>query len=352
MSKPIHGGGVDAAMSELGLSRQQIDDFSASINPLGTPPEVRRALADALERIGDYPEIDATSLRADLAAFHHLPEKNLLPGSGSTELIYLLPRVFKPRRALLVQPCFSEYAPALRQADCSIDTVSLVAEEGFAFSIEAVLSALQPDTDLVLLANPGNPTGVAIDPCQLVSLATQLGDRRLVVDEAFIDFCSQHSVLPQVTQLANLLVLRSMTKFYAIPGVRVGYLAASQADIELLSAGKEPWTLSNLAIAAGKACLAATGYQQQTLRLIPQLRDELARGLEALGIKVFTSETNYLLCQMPPGIGAPINALRQQGILIRGCGDFAPLDDSFFRVAVLSADANSRLLTSLEKLLC
>jgi len=341
-------------MGELGLPREQIYDFSASINPLGTPPQVQQALAAAVERIGDYPEIEAASLRAELAACHNIPEQNLLSGSGSTELIYLLPRVLKPRRALLVQPCFSEYAPALQQVGCRIDTVALNAEEDFAFSVAAIFAALQPETDLVLLANPGNPSGVAIEPKQLLALAEQLGDCRLVVDEAFIDFCPQHSVLPQVAEIANLLVLRSMTKFYAIPGLRVGYLAASQADIERLAAGKEPWTLSNLAIAAGKACLAAQDYQQQTLRLIPQLRSNLRRGLEGLGFQVFTSEANFLLCRLPQRAPSALvlqERLYRQGVLMRACEDFRPLDDRYLRCAVLGDEANNRLLIALKKAL-
>lgn len=351
MSKPIHGGGVDRAMLELGLPRAAIHDFSASINPLGTPPEVQRALIAALDRIGDYPEIDAASLRVDLANFHQLPAENLLPGSGSTELIYLLPRVFRPRRALLLLPCFSEYAPALQQAGCQIDTLCLSPDDEFTFSVEQVMAAMREDTDLVLLANPGNPTGIGIDPQELIALAKQLSSCRLLVDEAFVDFCPERSVLKEVPQLSNLLVLRSMTKFYAIPGLRVGYLAASAPDVAQLTALKEPWTMSNLAIAAGRACLDSENYRQQTLQLIPKLRAGLRQGLEALGIKVFTGEANYLLCYLPATVSNAVElkrTLQQRGLLIRTCDDFVPLDDRYLRVAVLGAEDNRCLLRAID----
>lgn len=354
MSKPIHGGGVDQAMVELGLPRSAIFDFSASINPLGTPLKVQQALTAAIDRIGDYPEIEAASLRTELARFHTLPEDCLLPGSGSTELIYLLPRVFRPRRALLVQPCFSEYAPALQQAGCLIDTVALSPDNDFAFSVEQIWAAVQEETDLVLLANPGNPSGVGIDPQQLLALAKKLGARRLLVDEAFIDFCPERSVLPQVPQVSNLLVLRSLTKFYAIAGLRAGYLAGPATDIEQLAAVKEPWTMSNLAIAAAKACLREEDFRQQTLQLIPQLRSELRRGLAALGIKVFAGEANYLLCRLPAATANALtltNHLRRTGLLVRSCADFAPLDPSFFRVAVMGEKANRTLLHGLAAIL-
>jgi threonine-phosphate decarboxylase len=354
MSKPIHGGGVDRAMAELGFSREQILDFSASINPFGTPSEVSTALEEGLARISDYPEIDAASLRSALADFHQLAEANLLPGSGSTELIYLLPRVFKPGRALLVEPCFSEYAPALQQVGCQLDRVCLSPETGFRFSAEQIFNSLQADTELVMLANPGNPTGVGIEPEELLRLAAGLGACRLLVDEAFVDFCPQRSVLSQITVVENLLVLRSMTKFYAIPGLRVGYLAGSATDIEQIAALKEPWTLSNLAISAGKACLAATGYQQTTLQTIPGLRKNLAQGLLELGFEVFDGEANYLLCRLPD-TAADVDAqhlkdqLFQQGILVRACDDFGSLDADYLRFAVLSHEANQALLKALRE---
>ena len=354
MNKPIHGGGVDRAMCDLGMSRDRIADFSASINPLGVPPQVRRALVAAVERIGDYPEIDAESLRQDLAAFHHLPAENLLPGSGSTELIYLLPRVFRPRTTLLVKPCFGEYAPALTRTGSQINSLSLSSTENFEFSVDHILSSVDGSTDLVLLANPGNPTGIGIEPRQLIELAEKLGQCRLLVDEAFADFCPERSLLAAVPRLSNLLVLRSLTKFYAIPGLRAGYLAGPAGDIAQLAAAREPWSISNLAIAAAKACLTADDYQAETLRLIPQLREELAAGLAGLGLKVFPGEANYLLCRLPetaPRAERVAELLRHYGILIRNCADFLPLDSRFLRVAVLGKATNDRLLRELQLIL-
>lgn len=353
MNKPIHGGGVDRAMRELGLSREKICDFSASINPLGVPAEVLLALQGALTRVSDYPELDAVSLRQELARYHRLPEANLLPGSGSTELIYLLPRVFRPRRALLIQPCFSEYAPALQQVGCQIDRLLLRPEDNFAFSVEQVLAALQPDTDLVLLANPGNPSGSTIAPQPLLELAERLGACRLLVDEAFIDFCPARSVLEQIPAHVNLLVLRSLTKFYAIPGLRIGYLAGPAADVARLTAEKEPWTLSNLAIAAAKACLAANEFRSRALTAIPRLRAEFQRQLERLGLQVFPAEANYLLCRLPeyfPSAPDIATRLRRQGLLVRSCTDFAPLDERYLRLAVLGEEQNRRLLLALREL--
>ncbi len=352
MSRPLHGGGVDGLMAEMGLRREQIVDFSASINPLGVPEQVQQALRQALTRISDYPELEGESLRQALAESHQLPQENLLPGSGSTELIYLLPRILRPRRALLVQPCFSEYAPALQQAGCQLDSIDLRPEENFRFAVERILAALRENTDLVVLANPGNPSGVGIDPQQLRQLQQGLGERTLLVDEAFIDFCPERSLLPQLPELPNLYLLRSLTKFYAIPGLRAGYLAGPAEGIARLAKNREPWRLSNLALAAACACLRAEDYRKKTLQLLPRLRQQLKAELEELGFAVFPGEANYLLCRLPktaPAAKDIASQLRLEGLLIRNCADFSPLDERYLRFAVMGTEANARLVAALGR---
>lgn len=351
MSQAGHGGGVDLAAQELGFSREQMLDFSASINPLGLPESVRQAIIQNIDRITDYPEIDAQSLCRALAWQQNLPEENLLPGSGSTELIYLLPRVFRPRRALIIEPAFSEYAPALQQTGCHIDTLALQAGDDFRLDPQQVVAALHPETELVLLANPGNPTGVIIAPPQLRQLAAALGTCRLLIDEAFVDFSPGYSLLNAVTEYENLFVLRSLTKFYAIPGLRVGYLAGPSGELARLAAERQPWTLSNLAIAAARACLEDTQYQQRTLHEIPRLRELLANGLEQLSVRVFPSVANYILFRIPqpwPTAETLCDRLRERGILIRNCANFSSLDNRYLRVAVRSEDENRQLLDALR----
>jgi threonine-phosphate decarboxylase len=354
--KPLtHGGGVAQAARQLGIPTAEILDFSASINPLGVPDQVLRAARAALADAVHYPEIDAASLREALAEYHGLPAENLLPGSGSTELLYLLPQVLKPRRALLVTPAFSEYERALLQAQVSLDFFPLSPEDGFQLDPDKLLRALPTDTDLILLANPGNPSGAGIDPDVIESLARQVrGQAVLAVDEAFADFCPQRSVLKRVAGHGNLYVFRSLTKFYAIPGLRAGYLAGPTRGIARLAAARLPWTLSTPALAAAKACLGEDEYRQRTLAMIPLLREGLMQGLDALGLQVFPGEANYLLARLPDG--APdatflAAGLRLQGILVRDCEDFPPLEGRYLRLAVRSADENRRLLQALAVLL-
>lgn len=355
MKRFAHGGNVFQIARELGLDPMAILDFSASINPLGMPAGVRRTALAALDQAVHYPEIDAASLVAALAAHLGLPAGNLLPGSGSTELLYLFPRVFRPRRALLVTPAFSEYERSLQQAGVAIDFFPLSPDDGFRFDAGSLLRRLTPQTDLVLLTNPGNPSGAGIEPAVIEEIARAVREQAVVgVDEAFVDFAPHLSIIDRVPEHANLYVLRSLTKFYAIPGLRAGYLAGPERGIARLAAARPPWPFSTVAQAAAEACLREEAYRQQTLQLIPVLRRLLAEGLAALGLTVFPSVANYLLVRLEEAgqtAAEVAAALRGRGMLIRDCANFPPLDARFFRVAVRTAEENAKLLAALREVL-
>jgi threonine-phosphate decarboxylase len=355
ISQTGHGGAAIRLARELGLPLTEILDFSASINPLGPPVSAMAAAHQALDDIIHYPEIDAASLVAALAGYHSLPAINLLAANGSTELIYLLPRILRARRALIVTPAFSEYEKALMQAGVKVDSFALSSENGFRFDSNDLLAVLDDAVDLVLVANPGNPTAVGIDPSILLDLADRLAGRAaLVIDEAFVDFAPQLSLIDAVPERDNLYILRSMTKFYAIPGLRIGYLAGPEAAIRLMRQALPPWTINTPALQAAIACLQDSDYQQQTRTLIPQLRQNLVDGLNALGLTVFDSIANYLLVRLPKG---RLNAafltqrLTREGILIRDCTNFSSLNDRYIRLAVRTVDENRRLLTALRRVM-
>ncbi len=355
MSRFMHGGDTWVVARELGIAPDEVLDFSASINPLGMPPEVSAAAHAAIDRAVYYPETDAASFLEELSVWHKLPQKHLVAGNGSTELIHILPQALKPHRALLVVPAFSEYVRSLEQAGVDYDLFHLLPDEGFDFYPGRLVEALKPGTDMVLLANPGNPTGVGIEPEKIERLATALSGRALVVvDEAFVDFAPQLSVLDAVSRHDNLYVLRSLTKFYAIPGLRVGYLAGPEAGTRRVADFSPPWSLSTVAVAAGRACLQAEEYRQETFSTVPVLRRELAEGLIALEIAPVASCANYLLARLSegqPSASELAAALRRQGILVRDCLNFPPLNARYLRLAVRRREENRRLLDVMTRLL-
>ncbi len=355
MNQDRHGGAAIRLARELGLPLTQILDYSASINPLGAPESALAAAHQALDEIVHYPEIDAASLVAALAEHHALLAANLLAANGSTELIYLLPRILRAKRALIVTPAFSEYEKALLQAGTDVQHFPLTVENNFQFDPDAVLAALDADTGLVIIANPGNPTGAGIDREPLLYLADRLAGRAaLVIDEAFVDFAPELSLLSALAGRDNLYILRSMTKFYAIPGLRVGFLAGPAAVIRRMRQALPPWTINTPALRAAIACLQDHDFQQRTRVVIPELRQRLIEDLHKLGLRSFDSVANYLLVQLPDA-GVNATALTERlssvGILIRDCSGFASLGDRYIRLAVRSAGENQRVVAALRQVL-
>ncbi|MEJ2700569.1 MAG: aminotransferase class I/II-fold pyridoxal phosphate-dependent enzyme, partial [Desulfuromonadales bacterium] len=275
-----HGGGVARAARELGLPPASILDFSASINPLGIPPEVLRTAREALDEAVHYPEIDASSLTEALAEYHGIPVENILPGSGSTELLYLFPRVLQPRRALLVTPAFTEYERSLNQAGTALEIYPLVPETGFHLDPERLLQHLEPDIDLILLANPGNPMGSTIPPETIAEIAHAVREQALVaVDEAFVDFCPQFSVLPQLLRHGYLYVFRSLTKFYAIPGgLQVGNAPGRTGEVT----GSKPRDGVKLGQGAKNVKISVAEKLRQDRELRAEIDKSLVHGHEGL----------------------------------------------------------------------
>ncbi len=349
-----HGGTVFAVARELGVPPEEILDFSASINPLGPPAGVWPAMEAAFRRVGHYPDTACTELRLLLAEKHGLLPAQVAVGNGSTELIHLIPRLgrFGSRRALLVAPTFSEYGHALELAGWSYDYLFLFPEEGFHLDPVRVRDALGRGYDLLYLCNPGNPTGRLYTRDEVASLgALCSGAGTLcVVDEAFMDFREEVSMVPFLAGDDRFLILRSMTKFYGFPGIRLGYALGSAGTIAELEHLRPPWSVGTLAQAAGVASLADRDYGERSRQLVGAERERLRRGLaEIPGLDVYPGAANYLLAEITSGVTARELGERLLGerILVRACGNFAGLGESFFRVAVRGRGENERLLRSI-----
>jgi threonine-phosphate decarboxylase len=347
-----HGGNVFAVARSLGISPEEILDFSASINPLGPAPGVREAVAAAFDRLVHYPDSDCTELREALAAHHGLLPGQLCVANGSTELIYLLPRAMEGKRALIVAPAFSEYERALTLAGWETDFLYLRPREGFRLSLPLLEERLKERFDLLFLCNPGNPAGNMVAPedtQRIIDLAQATGTF-LVLDEAFIDFCEESSGKRMAVRSGNCIVLRSMTKFYAFPGLRLGYAVASERVIGRLERLRAPWSVNTLAQAAGLASLADAGHRERTLRLVATEQDFLAGELTRIpGLVPYPSAANYLLVEIAagPSVAELRRQLLSERLLIRDCGNFMGLDDGFFRVAVRHREENERLVRAL-----
>jgi len=344
-----HGGNVFAMARSLGVPPGELLDFSASINPLGMAPGVATALTANLERLLHYPDKECAELKEALAAYHGMAPAQFAVANGSTELIHLVPRAFGGSRALIVAPAFAEYASALERCGWQIDYLVLEPGSSFALSLAALEMRLAGGYDLLFLCNPANPTGGLLpkdEVARVLELCLASGTF-LVLDEAFIDFCEEESAKALIADSERALVLRSMTKFFAIPGLRLGYAIGAPATIAALAALQDPWSVNTAAQLAGIASLKDADYVERTRQYVAGERQRLAEALSQLpGLTVFPSRANYLLAKLENGLSAAKlrTRLLERGVLIRNCGNFVGLDGSYFRVAVRLAEENERLV--------
>jgi threonine-phosphate decarboxylase len=350
---PPHGGDVYHLARTLGIELADLLDFSANINPLGFPPGLYGATQEALKEIVHYPDRRCLALRQDLSAYHGLTPEEILVGNGSTELIYLAARVLQPRRGLIVTPAFSEYEQALSVASVPMAFHATVEAHNFALHEACPAQA----GDLVFLAHPASPSGVLLNPELLLEVSTRLdaAGAYLLLDEAFIDFVEEASFKSHLGRFPRLLILRSFTKFFGIPGMRLGCLLAAPDLVTRLAEAQEPWSVNTMAQFMGRACLADPDYMAQTRTLIARERQFLYERLAALpGLTPFPSMVNYLLVKLDqPGATAARlqHQMLRQRVVIRDASNFRSLDARFFRIAVRSRQENERLLQALQECL-
>jgi len=354
-----HGGGIYELARQQGIDPAKIIDFSASINPLGLSPRAKKKLGQlGLEAVLHYPDSRCGELRTALAQFHGIAEDCILPGAGSTEFIYSLPRVLKLERILLVTPAFSEYENALeiQSRDCRIHFFETREEDGFELNVEGLLLALTQGYDALYLCNPNNPTGILAEKKDLLRVLAQAEREKVwfILDEAFIDFIPGESLLREAADSSRLIILRSLTHFFALPGLRAGYLVSNSGVIEKFSRVKEPWTVNSLAQMAAVESLRDEAYIDRTMTFIRQERESLTLGLQGIpGFIPYPGSANYLLVQLHPSLNLEAAELRDKliprGILIRDCRSFHHLGPYFFRIAVRSPKENQALLKALRQ---
>ena len=348
-----HGGNIFTVARSLGVAPEQLTDFSASINPLGISPAVREAIIGSLDRLVHYPDSSHDRLKQALAAYHRLSPDNFTIGNGSTELIYHIPLLVTAGTALLISPSFSEYARSLTLHGWQTERMVLEPTQGFTIDLEALERRLSSGVELLILCNPGSPSG-KLHPAEVIGRIVELGRTAgtfLLLDEAFMDFTELASAKHLLEGNDRAIILRSMTKFFGIPGLRLGYAIANAPLAERLDLPGGPWRVNTLALEAGVAALEDLQHNRQTLAFVEREREQLFSGLSRIPwLRPYPSTTNYLLVEITGGMTARQlkEQLLTQLILIRDCSNFEGLSDYFFRVAVRKNGENQRLLDCLE----
>jgi len=346
-----HGGNIYRASEETGIPIRRIMDFSASINPLGVPESVVQAIRESITYLPHYPEPFTEQLTMQLGRHLDIEPQTILCGNGSTELIYLVARALASRNVLIPAPTFSEYERACAMVR-GTSRVRFVLPRGNNFDLDPEeFIAAMAGCDMAFLCNPNNPTGRLLKREVVLAIA-EAAERLscyLVVDEAFIDFAPEHSVVHDVAHYSHLIVLRSLTKFYALSGLRIGYGVFPPSVAGIMRDHKEPWTVNSLAQKAGSVALNDQAYQKKTVAVIKEGKQVLEKGFTDLGLDYVPSAVNYYLLRLL-NAKETIASLRGKGILIRDCSNFPGLDGSYVRIAVRSLEENAALLKELASL--
>ena len=354
-----HGGNIYRAALDSGRPLTRILDFSASINPLGLSSRAVHAMTSALRQTVHYPEPNCIALRKALAGRHSLIPEQILVGNGSSEIIQLLPRALSLRSALIVGPAFSEYARALLLEGGRTVSVNAKRAEQYRVPIRDAIRMIRNNrtkVDAVFVCNPNSPTGQGVSPediGELVKTVSHSGGWT-IIDETFVDYCEERSVLPQLKRYSRVVILRSFTKFYALPGIRIGYAVSDEKTVTRMHARQPPWSVNTLAQVAALSSMNDLAYARRSRRFMALERDRFCAGLRTLtDVVVYPSLANFLLVELPPPHTAVEVAERlcTQGILVRDCSATAGLTARSIRVAVRMPEQNRRLISVLRRLL-
>lgn len=353
-----HGGNLRAASENFNLQENKIIDFSSNINPLGYHPLIKKAIISNFKSIMSYPDPDYKKLLESISSFYNIDQKNLILGNGSTELIYLLSFSLKPRKAIIIQPDFSEYELSLNKIDCKILNLVGKNKDNFKVDVHQIIKKLKDKSiDILYLSNPNNPSGYIYTKEELeeLLLVCKKYKKYIFIDEAFLDFLPDYNDITlsgYIRKNKYLIILKTLTKFYAIPGLRLGLMAADVSIIEKLKFMQTPWSINCFSQMIGDIILNDRNYITKTIDFIKEEKYFLIIGLSKIsGIKVFLSYTNYILCEITNGkkLVSLENYLSKKNIIIRNCSNYIGLDDRYFRVAVKKRKQNKLLLKCLKE---
>ncbi|MGJ3252777.1 MAG: threonine-phosphate decarboxylase CobD [Elainellaceae cyanobacterium] len=360
MNRPNHGGNLAWAADVSGCSPVDILDFSASINPLGPPQSAIAAIQAHLSDLKAYPDPSYSRLRQCLGQTHGLASDWILPGNGAAELLTWASRELAELDAVyLITPAFSDYGRSLRAFNANLLTLpmNLNYASDWELEIQQWLADQNhpPSAACGLIINtPHNPTGRLVSTQTIRQCLNYFA--LVVVDEAFIDFLPPdraQSVIDWVEEYPNLVVLRSLTKFYSVPGLRIGYAVAHPDRLHRWQQWRDPWAVNVLAEAAAIAVVSDLEFQRQTWAWLPSARSHVFQGLSELpGLMPYPGVANFLLVRCLPSVVKVQQALlKQHQILIRDCLSFAELGDRYFRVAVRLKSEHEQLFDGLRSIL-
>jgi len=352
---PSHGANPSYLYKSLNIRMpENIIDFSVNINPFGPPECIRKNWDRFFPFVADYPDPDMAELRAVIAGKENVSPENILIGNGAAELIFIIAAaLLQNEDVLIVEPAFSEYRKACEPFSKRISSYVLKEEDNWELNVEELKTALS-GKKAVFLCHPNNPTGKVFNREALLEIIQDAKKKHVfvVLDEAFYDFALENvSILNCLSSFSNVIILRSLTKMYAIAGLRLGFLLADETVIRRLKKFQVHWSVNAIGQRAGIEALKDEDYVKKTKRMISQERKRMFEHLHELGFVVADSSVNfYLLREQPKKDMLPlIRFLLERGIVPRHTYNFNGLSGKYIRLAVKRKEENDRLLSALKE---
>lgn len=364
MIKPkehFHGSDLEKIEAIYGIKKEDITSFSANVNPLGISPKLKETLVDQIDAITGYPDREYTSLRKSIASYIGGHMDTILVGNGSTELISLFIQLINPKKAMIIAPTYSEYEREITLNGGVCTYYYLKEENNFILDPKDLAASLNADIKLLVICNPNNPTSTSISTSQMEEILTLCKENGIycMVDETYVEFTNQINEItsiPLTKTFDNLIILRGISKFFAAPGLRLGYaICGNQELLDEINKKKNPWTINTLAAIAGEIMFSDDEYIKRTKNLIDSERTRICTLLSTCeNLKVYPPTANFVLLKiLKEGISSDqvFDLAIKEGFMIRDCSSFESLDNSFIRFCFMDPEKNTKLVELLLELL-
>ena len=356
MSKAVHGGNIEELSRKFNLDKEKLIDFSANINPIGINEKVKEAIIEALGKVEKYPDITYYNLKSAISNFEGIDYNNLVLGNGAAEIIFNLVRAVNPKKVLIPAPTFSEYEEASLSINSIIEYYYLKEEKNWNID-EEILDLINEDIDIVFICNPNNPTGVITDKDILLKIIEKARKTKTIVaiDESLLDFIKdshKYSLVSLLKEYDNIFIIKSLTKLFAIPGIRIGYgLSSGEDTINKIQAISVPWNINILAEVAAITALEDKEYISKSIAYIEEEKDYLYSELSKFNdIEVFNPSVNFIMFKTLNDIDLKYK-LMKRNIIIRSCSNYSGLNENYYRIAVRTRKENKIFLDTLRKVL-
>ena len=354
MELPNHGANPLRLYKQAGISPpEQILDFSENVHPFGAPAFLADRWPDLLDLVGSYPDPDGEPFRTAAANFHAIATNQVAAGNGAAEIFTWLARRYRGQQVVLIEPAFSEYRQTLEAEHVQVETIQLHPKNGWQLTIENVRFAI-PGCVALYICNPHNPTGVLLDIEMLREIAEACleYDCELVIDEAFVDFIGEEaSFMPFLAEFPNVIIVRSMTKMYAIPGLRLGYVVSQAETIEQLKRGAAHWNVNALSAVIGAGCLEESDYRSMVIKAASEERMKMKQFLAANKCRTSDSAVNFLSFQLPDPSRSAVffTDLLKAGIVLRHTESFRGMNGKWFRIGMKSTENMAKLREAIKE---